>query len=1224
MKALLFLCCLVGITGFAAIAGLLGMGKFTIEWPSSDDHETATPADGHPAPRSTPARYEMCSPEIGTASLIPEGSATTYEMLGWCYGACPCPDVPVDPETVRKCRPGTYLGCDDGKPACWDRPLPNAQSTITSSVDLECFVSIPPGGVRTRHVRDTDAYAICHIPSGNPTNTQNLSLPLASVAAHLAQGDCVGACPCSGCLVFADPDWVACPSVTNRTDCLGPRCLSVTISANGPHVNKCSACPAPPTPKVNCTASCPQLPPVVDCAVSCPTTPGTNATSYNYTKCISTDHHYEDGEDDRRRRISRSYDDGDDDDDDDDDHAPAYCDDFRNICKLCPFNASQCPPPVVEPPNCPALGCAACAAEPACAFCNDAQYGASGTCLFAANATDQCLRVTGSIADVGQCFTEPPPPPVDCAADCPLNATSLNSTQCSDLCPNNGSTPVDCASLSCAACALSNECGFCFDAINGSTGVCVNLTDLAGASCIRQTEDDVAQCFVPPPPADCPLNITALNSTQCGLLCPFNTSSCADACPPPPTDCSTLGCSECAAAHDCVFCADETYGASGTCLPLANATDACLRTIATLADVGECYVPAPTNDTAGLNCSESCPPTPPPPVSCAALDCDACHRESACAFCFYEAFGATGACFNASDAPGVCARVAQDTPGACYVPAPSNCTLTPDLCELCPPPVVDCSSLECAACALEPQCSFCTDSEYGPSGQCMSASDAANATCTRSTAQPGDCFTQPPAPPCNTTEGCIPCNGTSGCLPCNSTSECPPVDCDTDCPVLPPVVDCGALDCVGCSLAVECAFCADSAYGPAGVCLNASDIGAASCARDVTTTSDCFVGPPPPTNCSECPVPPVDCALDCPIDPTNCTNAFNCSTLCPPTPVDCAALGCAECAIEPACVFCFDGDYGASGQCYATSDLPDDSCMRTAEISADECYRTQPVVCDNDTAVCDMVSSTNETFCAYLLPAVNCMQPSGPDFVVFWGYYLASPDPIDVPVGPDNMFELPTPMNLGQPTAFTHGSHSGVFTTLRAPGETQKWGLGYVGYGVQGSAVANDNTPLCPDCAILDDCGTCSSTVGCLWCDGSCVAGAGDVPIDELLVCNSTNDCGCANQTCATTESCGMCTLTPGCIWCNSSNTCVTSDSDDATACLFALDNMVQCPEVTLVFDPEDVENLREEVCCTDEPRGWVSLLVVLAVVGGLPLLLFILLLLVVLFTRSLRERKDD
>ena len=979
MKSLLVLCCLVGALGVGSILGLLGMGKFTIEWPSLGNGDASEYPDGHTAARNTPARYEMCSPDIGTASLIPDGSASTYEKLGWCYGTCPCADVPVDPETVRKCRDGTYLGCDAGKPVCWDRPPSDGRAPPASSVDLECFVPVPPSGTRSHTGHSDDTCSICHIPPGNPFNVKTLSLPLPAVSAHVGHGDCVGKCPCANCLVIADPSWVACPLMTTRDDCLGPRCIIVTPSANitigncsdtncskcpAPPVNCTASCPVPPPPALNCTASCPMPevncsslcpaapPPAINCTASCPSLPGTNVSMHNYTKCFEHD----------------------DDDDDDDVDRPEYCTEFENICALCPFNTTQCPPPVVPSPNCTALGCSECASDPSCVFCASGEYGSQGACQFLANATETCTRVISTITDIGECFSAPPPI-VDCGVECP-----------------------------------------------------------------------------PVLPA-----------------------------------CDGLGCVECELASHCAYGFLDEFGDAGACMPRNESCAECVRT--SFGQPDQCYVSQPTNCTASLNCTGLCPSV--------------------------------------------------------------NCT------EDCPvtPPTVDCATLSCAECSLASECAFCSDTAYGPTGTCLNASDIGFAMCARDVVTAGDCFVQPPPPPTN-------------------CSECPvpPANC-SECPAPP------------------------------------------------TNCSECLT---PPANCSECPPPPVDCAASCPIDPSNCTSTFNCTTLCPPTPVDCTALGCAECAFASECAFCFDTEHGSSGQCYATADLPGESCVRTAEVVADECYHVPPMVCDNSTDVCGWLSSTNETFCAYLLPAVNCMQPSGPDFVVYWGYYSSSPDTVNVPVGPENMFESPSLADLGQPDAFQHGSHSGVFTTLRAPGDTQTWALGYGAYGVQGLATANDNTPLCYECAAIDDCGSCAETVGCLWCDGSCVAGSEGVPLDTLLVCNATNDCGCENQQCGSMGTCGFCTLTPGCVWCNSSSECVSSDSDDAMECNSTLDSVAKCSGVTLVLDQDDIETLREEVCCTDEPRGWVSSLVVLGMILSLAVLLGILLFLVILFTRRLRQNKED
>lgn len=1028
MKALLFICCLVGALGLGAILTLLGLGDFKIEWPGAG-HAESSYQDGYPAARSTPARYEMCSPEIGTASLIPEGSAPTYERLGWCYGSCPCPDTPVDPETVRKCRDGTYLGCEDGKAVCWDRPSSDGRAAPASSADLECFEPVPASGTRLNFVRTPNKYDVCHIPEGNILNVQSISVSLSAVSSHVDHGDCIGTCPCSNCLVIPDPNWVVCPLLSTRSDCLGPRCIAVSVNITLPSTN-CSACPAPtvnctsscpvnPTPALNCTASCPAPtvncsatcppPPVppVNCTASCPPSPATNVSvSYNYTICREN------------RRSWHKRDGGRYEDSEDCKNRPSYCIGFDEICALCP-------PVEEEPANCTALGCAECAADPSCTFCASSEYGEEGLCQFSANATDTCKRALSTAADIGECFSSPPPPP-----------------------------PVPCSNLDCLACALNPSCAFCANNTYGGVGSCMDIDHVGETyTCAREIAGVPAQCFVPAP---------------------------------------------------------------------ANCT-ACLS---------------------GINCTEACPVVVPP-VVCGVLDCDACQHTAGCQFCFDDAFGGAGTCLNATEAPGACARVSQGAPSTCYVPPETNCT------ESCPPPPTNCS----VECPVEPT---------------------------------------------------------------NCTAECPPAP-----------TNCSALDCVSCNLDPACAFCASGPYGSAGTCQDAS-LDFSACSRTLTMDAEqCFASEPIPVNCSascppdplncsaSCPPDPVDCSLSCPITPENCTNAFNCSTLCPIPPVDCPSLGCAECGIAPECGFCFDAEYGASGQCYAIADLPGGSCVRTAESSADECYREPPVICDNATSSCGELSSTNETFCAYLLPAVNCMQPDGANFVVFWGYYSSIPEVVGVPVGPENMFEAPSAADRGQPVLFEHGASSGVFTTLRAPGETQTWALGYSTYGVQGLATANDNTPMCSDCAAIDDCGSCAETVGCLWCDGQCVAGANDAPIDDAVSCTATNECdGCPSE-----SMCGGCTLKPGCMWCNSSSQCVANDTP---ACAVAFDNVAQCPDVTIVLDPSDVETLREEVCCTNEPRGWVSGLVVLGLIAGLALMLLLLLVFVVLFTRKLRQNKDD
>lgn len=60
----------------------------------------------------------------------------------------------------------------------------------------------------------------------------------------------------------------------------------------------------------------------------------------------------------------------------------------------------------------------------------------------------------------------------------------------------------------------------------------------------------------------------------------------------------------------------------------------------------------------------------------------------------------------------------------------------------------------------------------------------------------------------------------------------------------PPSSNCSLLSCEACQATSDCAFCFEQAFGPKGACLNATEIGMASCARTGPTADLCFVGRP--------------------------------------------------------------------------------------------------------------------------------------------------------------------------------------------------------------------------------------------------------------------------------------------------------------------------------------------------------------------------------------------
>ena len=1172
MKLLLLACCAIFFVGIASIVGFVGVKGVpdNLPWPFSSEethHQSGSPAETV----HVEARYEMCYPETGSVALIPSGADDTYVSLGWCYGTCPCASVPVDPEAVRKCLPGWFLVCDqDDEPSC-QNTVPSVEHVSASvSGELQCYKTRSGDGQITRGAKVCPRVNVCHIPQGETTNVRTLSVAISSVPAHVVNGDCVGLCPCFNCSVLPDPFWEPCPPVTERTDCLGPSCIQAV---------------APP--KTNCTV-----------------TP--NVTS----------------------------------------------------CSLCPFNSSLCPPPLPnEDVNCTTLECGACAVFPECVFCASNAYGGGGTCLFNGNNTDTCARVLSSSLDTYRCFTTPPPPPTNCTelgcADCALAEECVfcsnhahgdsgvclfsvdDLSECVDV--REGilgaaicySPPMfNCSTLtSCSDCTHAMGCTFCASAQYGGSGVC--QSDFANASsCERLLEGTHAtdECFAAPP-AECntldcqtcmlrpdcgfcfndqlsvaghcdDILVLAANGTcnRTGIYGSDSLEVCFVAPPPPPVPCSSLDCLACAANPLCGFCADQAYGDAGLCVDIDHLGDTnCTREITVV--VSQCFTQPPCiGNCSALNLTEVCPPAPP--ADCSALDCAACAVTNGCSFCFDADSGPTGVC-SSNTTNLVCNRTTDTDASMCFV-AHSNCTDCSGPAE----PVV-CDVLDCDACQHAPGCQFCFSDAFGGAGACMNETLATDNCARASQGTPSTCYVPQP----------------------------------TNCTAQP--VNCSALDCAACNLDSSCVFCASGPFGSAGVCQDSvSDCStcnrtfsqnASQCFTQEPVPVDCPVDcPPEPTNCLvDCPPEPANCSVDCPPEPTNCTSdcpppPVDCEVECPAPATNCSVLGCVECAAAPECSYCFSDSYGSVGQCYENANLPNGTCQRTTQSDVGECFYLPPVVCNGTNSTCGALSVANETFCAVLIPVIHCVRPNGSDLVAYWGYYSGSPDPVNVPVGSENMFESPSPSFLGQPDMFDPGYQSAVFTTALMVGEEQSWMLGYPGHGVQGVAIANDQTPVCSDCSAVTECGECAAAVGCVWCDGVCVDGVGDAPLEPSLVCETTNQCVCPMPTCGDVSACGVCVLTPGCVWCNSTSACVSSEADDAVTCPEIVDGVAQCSDVVIELDSKDVENLREEICCTDTPRGWLTALVLTALGGGLFLLLMLFVLLGwVLYSWGPRNKSD-
>src|SRR5262245_50753882 len=68
---------------------------------------------------------------------------------------------------------------------------------------------------------------LCHVPPGNPSQTQTISVGEAAVPAHVAHGDAVGACP-TGCAAGCD-DGNLC---TTDSCGAGGECLHAPVSCD--------------------------------------------------------------------------------------------------------------------------------------------------------------------------------------------------------------------------------------------------------------------------------------------------------------------------------------------------------------------------------------------------------------------------------------------------------------------------------------------------------------------------------------------------------------------------------------------------------------------------------------------------------------------------------------------------------------------------------------------------------------------------------------------------------------------------------------------------------------------------------------------------------------------------------------------------------------------------------------------------------------------------------
>jgi hypothetical protein len=127
----------------------------------------------------------------------------------------------------------------------------------------------------------------------------------------------------------------------------------------------------------------------------------------------------------------------------------------------------------------------------------------------------------------------------------------------------------------------------------------------------------------------------------------------------------------------------------------------------------------------------------------------------------------------------------------------------------------------------------------------------------------------------------------------------------------------------------------------------------------------------------------------------------------------------------------------------------------------------------------------------------------------------------------------------------------GYFTMSYRFARSEMTHAGYLGDVDRSTGACPDEAPAPSDrCAAIAECTTCTSTSGCVMCDGRCVAAdhAGTAPASGACAVSTADVRGCPPSTdaCSEHRDCGACAASEGCGWCGGSATCVSWPSDFA------------------------------------------------------------------------------
>ena len=150
---------------------------------------------------------------------IPVSAWAAHQAHGDVMGPCPTEDPEMticlngSEQTILTSQWSTYQaqGATEGPCPMVDPEIVICLKETTMTILTSQWATYEAQGATMGECSEEEMIVICHKPPGNPTNTQELEIPLSAWAAHQAHGDVLGPCPTE------DPEITICLDGTEMT-----------------------------------------------------------------------------------------------------------------------------------------------------------------------------------------------------------------------------------------------------------------------------------------------------------------------------------------------------------------------------------------------------------------------------------------------------------------------------------------------------------------------------------------------------------------------------------------------------------------------------------------------------------------------------------------------------------------------------------------------------------------------------------------------------------------------------------------------------------------------------------------------------------------------------------------------------------------------------------------------------------------------------------------------